>query len=79
MPLTDRHCSTASCEGTDGAVLVSECAFNYQELLSIAEKLQERNYFITSTFAGEDCLFHQDSEEADMEYFLTMYREPKKK
>ena len=51
----------------------------YQELLTIAEKLRERNYFITSSFAGEDCLFHQDSEEADMEYFLTMYREPKKK
>lgn len=49
----------------------------YQELLSIAEKLRERNYFITSSFAGEDCLYHQDSEEEDMEYFLNCYREPK--
>lgn len=51
----------------------------YKELLSIAEKLRERNYFITSSFAGEDCLYHQDSEEEDMEYFLNCYREPKKK
>ena len=49
----------------------------YQELLSIAEKLRERNYFITSSFAGEDCLYPCDTEEEDMQQFLLYYREPK--
>ena len=49
----------------------------YQELLTIAEKLRERNYFITSSFAGEDCLYPCDTEEEDMQQFLLYYREPK--
>ena len=49
----------------------------YQELLSIAKKLNERNYFITASFIGEDCLYPCDTEEEDMQQFLLYYREPK--
>lgn len=49
----------------------------YQELLSIAKKLHERNYFITASFVGEDCLYPCDTEEEDMQQFLLYYREPK--
>ena len=51
----------------------------YQELLAIAKKLHDRNYFITASFAGEDYLYPLNSEEEDMQQFLTYYREPKKK
>ena len=50
----------------------------YQELLSVAKKLHERNYFITASFVGEDCLYPLDSEEEDMQQFLLYYREPSK-
>ena len=49
----------------------------YQELLAIAKKLHERNYFITANFIGEDCLYPCDTEEEDMQQFLLYYREPK--
>lgn len=49
----------------------------YQELLSIAKKLHERNYFITASYIGEDCLYPCDTEEEDMQQFLLYYREPK--
>ena len=49
----------------------------YQELLAIAKKLHERNYFITASFIGEDCLYPCDTEEEDMQQFLLYYREPK--
>lgn len=50
----------------------------YQELLSIAKKLHDRNYFITASFVGEDCLYPLDNEEEDMQQFLLYYREPSK-
>ena len=49
----------------------------YQELLAIAKKLHERNYFITASYIGEDCLYPCDTEEEDMQQFLLYYREPK--
>lgn len=49
----------------------------YQELLTIAKKLHERNYFITASYIGEDCLYPCDTEEEDMQQFLLYYREPK--
>ena len=50
----------------------------YQELLAIAKKLHERNYFITANYIGEDCLYPCDTEEEDMQQFLLYYREPSK-
>ena len=50
----------------------------YQELLAIAKKLHERNYFITASYIGEDCLYPCDTEEEDMQQFLLYYREPSK-
>lgn len=50
----------------------------YQELLSIAQKLHERNYFITAEFVGEDCLYHLDNEQEEMEHFLSYYRSPER-
>ena len=49
----------------------------YQELLAIGKKLHERNYFITASYIGEDCLYPCDTEEEDMQQFLLYYREPK--
>ena len=49
----------------------------YQELLAIAKKLHERNYFITASYIGEDCLYPCDTEEEDIQQFLLYYREPK--
>ena len=48
-----------------------------KELLAIAKKLHERNYFITASYIGEDCLYACDTEEEDMQQFLLYYREPK--
>ena len=45
--------------------------------LAIAKKLHERNYFITASYIGEDCLYPCDTEEEDMQQFLLYYREPK--
>ena len=42
----------------------------YQELLAIAKKLHDRNYFITASFIGEDCLYPCDTEEEDRQQFL---------
>ena len=38
----------------------------------------ERNYFITAEFVGEDCLYHLDNEQEEMEHFLSYYRSPER-
>ena len=45
----------------------------YQELLSIAEQLHKRNYFMTTNFAGEDCLYRIEDEAKQIDHFLSLY------
>ena len=46
----------------------------YEQLLDIAEQLHDRNYFMTSSFAGEDCLYKIDDEAQQLEAFLSLYQ-----
>lgn len=45
----------------------------YQQLLSVAEQLHQRNYFMTSNFAGEDCLYRIEDEAKQIDHFLSLY------
>lgn len=45
----------------------------YEQLLSVAEQLHQRNYFITTNFAGEDCLYRIEDEAKQIDHFLSLY------
>lgn len=45
----------------------------YEQLLSVAEQLHQRNYFMTTNFAGEDCLYRIEDEAKQIDHFLSLY------
>lgn len=45
----------------------------YEQLLSVAEQLHKRNYFMTTNFAGEDCLYRIEDEAKQIDHFLSLY------
>lgn len=45
----------------------------YEQLLSVAEQLHQRNYFMTTNFAGEDCLYRIEDEVKQIDHFLSLY------
>ena len=45
----------------------------YERLLDIAEQLHKRNYFMTTNFAGEDCLYRIEDEAKQIDHFLSLY------